>query len=537
MTRLLVHIILQLITASQGIVLLAQGRDTADSLDQRLQFITQLVQSGSYEKAQVESEGFRAYLRYCKMPITPKAARIISGVYYQNKDKVSGVRWLSEAEAAANGAKGEDRMALWEVLAGEYQRWEMDAYAQRAHEQLITVRLSLSDERRNQQIRDLQSRIDSLVGLRAQQNSSRPDTIEVPREQGYALAAIVALFVLSLLYYQYRTARYWHKELDRKELEWELIRANLQQKAEEKAVTDAVAAAAAAVTGQGERSKAIAGATPNSVSTPLNDPFRGAFPGEKPNQLALIIEPNRQIILYLKSLLSDRFQVETAYTPNEGLQMATSLLPDIIVCDALLNGTTGVEVVRKIKLSDRTNHIPVVLLTDKFGNEGKLDALRAGADAWFFRPVLDDDFTGSVRKLLDAHKLKHEHFNRFLQLYFTDARIPQENPFLAQTLQWIEQNLSDPDFMADDIARKMQMTNAHYSKKLKVLTGKEPVQLIRELRLEKAKVLLERRAGTPQAISNLVGFSNPGTFAMAFKDYFGENTSLLYSLPPRLGSG
>jgi AraC-like DNA-binding protein len=51
------------------------------------------------------------------------------------------------------------------------------------------------------------------------------------------------------------------------------------------------------------------------------------------------------------------------------------------------------------------------------------------------------------------------------------------------------------------------------------------------MRLEKAKVLLEKRVGTPQAISEMVGYSSPGTFAMAFKDYFGENTSLL-QMPP-----
>jgi AraC-like DNA-binding protein len=96
----------------------------------------------------------------------------------------------------------------------------------------------------------------------------------------------------------------------------------------------------------------------------------------------------------------------------------------------------------------------------------------------------------------------------------------------------IEHNLANPDFMPDDMARKLQLTKTHYVKKLKVLTGKEPVQLIREMRLEKAKVLLEKRAGTPQAISELVGFSSAGTFALAFKEYFGENTLLLYSLPP-----
>ncbi|MBK8425726.1 MAG: helix-turn-helix transcriptional regulator [Lewinellaceae bacterium] len=173
-----------------------------------------------------------------------------------------------------------------------------------------------------------------------------------------------------------------------------------------------------------------------------------------------------------------------------------------------------------------------MLLTDKFGNEGKLDALRAGADAWFTRPVIDDEFDASVQRLLDARKVKHEQFNRYMHLYFTENRITIEEPFLSNTMQMIEHNLADPDFMADDIARKMQLTKTHYVKKLKVLTGKEPVQLIREMRLEKAKILLEKRAGTPQAISELVGFSSPGTFALAFKEYFGENTLLLYAQTP-----
>jgi AraC-like DNA-binding protein len=145
--------------------------------------------------------------------------------------------------------------------------------------------------------------------------------------------------------------------------------------------------------------------------------------------------------------------------------------------------------------------------------------------------VIDDEFDASVQRLLDARKIRHEQFNGMLQLYFTDHRAGMLDNFLQSTIHMIEQNLANPDFMPEDISRKLQMTKAHFAKKLKVLTGKEPVQLIREMRLEKAKVLLEKRAGTPQAISELVGFVNPGTFALAFKEYFGENTLLLYSIP------
>jgi len=528
MHRLAILIFLLIASYAKSALLFAQVSDVQDSLELRLQVISQLSQAGSFEQAQVESEGLRTYLKRTKRPVTPQAVKIISGIYKNSNDETSATRFLTEAELdARRDLNPATRTALLITLVTEYRRWGMEDQALTCRQLLVTAQDSLASKRRRGEMSALQHQLDSVAALRQEELGRNSGLIHLEREQAYMLAGLAGLILLLLLYANYRNTSRWKEALEKRELEWELMRANLQQDAEEKAAKEVVAAVEAVKT------------TPQpAVTSPsFNDPFRGAFPGEKPDQLALIIEPNRQIILYIKSLLSDRFQVETAYTPNEGLQMAAELMPDLVVCDAILNGTTGIEVARKIKLSDRTNHIPVVLLTDKFGNEGKLDALRAGADAWFSRPVLGDDFNNSVKKLLESHKVKHEQFNRFLQLYFTDSRIPLEHPFLVQTVQFIEQNLSDPNYMADDMARKMQMTKLHFTKKLKVLTGKEPVQLIRELRLEKAKVLLERRAGTPQAISNLVGFSNPGTFAMAFKDYFGENTSLLYSLPPRLGGG
>ena len=157
--------------------------------------------------------------------------------------------------------------------------------------------------------------------------------------------------------------------------------------------------------------------------------------------------------------------------------------------------------------------------------------MRAGADAWFTRPVIDDEFDASIQRLIDTRKELHHDFNRTLHLYFTDNRIGLKDPFMQKVCSLIEENLANPDFMADEIARKLQLSKAHFTKKINALTGKEPIQLIREMRLEKAKTLLEKRAGTPNAISELVGFSSPGTFALAFKEYFGENTMLLYSIP------
>lgn len=518
----------------------AQGTSARDSFAQRQMLLEQFLQANNYEKAALEAEALLDLSKRFTLPYTPKWVALVSSAYFANKNERAAARFLAEADLAARRDLNlTTRKPLLDVLAAEYRRWKMEEQALICQSLALVAQDSMLARQRRGQTLALQHQVDSLAQLLQTAHSGAVGNethFKIEKQRAYALALALGLLLLALLFAHYRNTEQWRGILVKKELEFELIKANIQQIAEEKAVRDAVNAVEALQTQQQPPKPAPANTPPPALAASPNQRASfGAYPAEPPELVALVIEPNRQIVLYLKSLLSDRFQVETAQTPAEGLQLASQLLPDLVVCDAILNGTTGIEVARKIKLSERTNHVPVVLLTDKFGNEGKLDALRAGADAWFTRPVLDDEFDVSVKRLLDGRKTLHERFARFMQLYFTDARIPADNPFLGQTVQLIEQNLADPNYMADDIARRMQMTKPHFSKKLKVLTGKEPVQLIRELRLEKAKILLEKRAGTPQAISELVGFANPGTFSLAFKEYFGENTSLLYSVPPRIG--
>jgi len=495
---------------------LASAQNTAvqDSLNNRLQLLTQLSQAANFEQAQVEAEGFRDFLRRNRLPTPPKAVPLISGIYKANEDDRSATRFLNDTQLdALHDPNPTTRAALLTVLVKECGRWELPELALNCQQQLSVAQDSIAVRRRRTEGLRMQQRLDSLVALRRAEGAEQSHYLRIHYDEAYLWGGGLGLLFLALLFLNFRTNDRWRKRMERRELEMDVLQANLRHEAQEIALTQSI--------------EAVQQATATAT---VHDPYT-IYSGSKPEQIALLIEPNRQVVMYLKSLLADRFQLETATTHTEGLHLANHLLPDLIVCDTILNGKTGIDIVRQIKLSERTNHIPVVLLTDRFGNEGKLDALRAGADAWFTRPVMDDEFDASVQRLLDARKVKHEIFSRFLHLYYSENRLTLDDPFLARTVQMIEQNLADPDFMADNMAKRLQMTKTHYDKKLKALTGKAPVQLIREMRLEKAKVLLEKRAGSPQAISELVGFSSAGTFALAFKEYFGDQTLLLYSQP------
>jgi DNA-binding response OmpR family regulator len=491
----------------------AQSTAVLDTLNNRIQLMTQLSQAGNDEQAEVEAEWFRDFLKRYKIPITPRALTLISGIYKANSDDRSATRMLSEAEIdARRDPNPVTKAALLSVLVKECGRWELPELALTCQQLLGVAQDSIDVRSRRNETLGLKRSLDSLSNLRVQETAEQSRFVRLERDRAYMLGGVLFLCFLALIFANIKNTDRWRKRVAKKDVELDILRSNMRQAAIEAPMA------------------ALSESTQVETIKPP-DPY-ALYNGEKPEQIALVIEPNRQIVLYLKSLLADRFQIETASTSTEGLQMAHNLLPDLIICDAILNnGKIGIDVARQIKLSDRTNHIPVVLLSDHHGNEGKLDALRAGADVWFTRPILDDEFDASVQRLLDGRKVKHELFARILHLYFTENRVQIDDPFLAKSVQMVEQNLSDPDYTAEDIARKLQMTKQHFFKKLKVLTGKEPVQLIREMRLEKSKVLLEKRAGTPQAIAEMVGFSNAGSFALSFKEYFGEHT-LLLNLPP-----
>lgn len=496
-------------------LLFGQSAAVLDTLGNRLNLLLQLSQSSNYEQAQVEAEFLREFLERHKLPLNPQALSLMSGIYKANQDEPSAVRLLAQAELdARHDPNFSTKAALLKTIVEESRSWELHKQALVCQQLLAVTQDSIAARERRVDKIGMQIQFDSLAKLRQHELAARAKFISIEKEKSMLYGILGGLFLLTLIVWNARSESRWRKKLQKKEQEWDIIRANLQHESDANVLSAAV-----------EASQSVQANSSTSL-----DPYT-VYQGPKPEQICLLIEPNRQVVLYLKSLLSDRFQIETANSPTEALQMTSEMLPDLIVCDVLINGKAGIEIARQIKLSEKTNHIPVVLLTDKFGNEGKLDALRAGADAWFTRPVIDDEFDGTVQRLLNDRKIRHDQFNRFLQLYFSENRVQIHDPFLLNTVQMIEHNLADPDFMADDMARKLQLSKTHYAKKLKVLTGKEPVQIIREMRLEKAKVLLEKRAGTPQAISELVGFSSPGSFGLAFKEYFGENTLLLYSLP------
>jgi CheY-like chemotaxis protein len=109
----------------------------------------------------------------------------------------------------------------------------------------------------------------------------------------------------------------------------------------------------------------------------------------------LYVEDNDDNIFMLKSRLSRAgFTVVVATDGAEGVAMAASEKPDVILMDLGLPVLDGWEATRRIKAAPLTRHIPVIALTAHAMSGDREKALAAGCDDFDTKPV-------ELRRLLD----------------------------------------------------------------------------------------------------------------------------------------
>jgi CheY-like chemotaxis protein len=104
--------------------------------------------------------------------------------------------------------------------------------------------------------------------------------------------------------------------------------------------------------------------------------------------------------LYARALVLAGFQVSLAENGAECLERAVQVCPDLIVMDLSLPTLDGLEATRRLKGSNQTRHIPVVVLTAYGWHTVKEDAYRYGCDGFLVKPCPPDDLLSEIDRLL-----------------------------------------------------------------------------------------------------------------------------------------
>lgn len=105
----------------------------------------------------------------------------------------------------------------------------------------------------------------------------------------------------------------------------------------------------------------------------------------------LVVEDNADNLAVLEAFLEDDYELVNAEDGKEGLEMAKSQSPDLILMDISLPEMDGTEVLAEIKKIDEIKNIPVIALTAHAMVGDKEKYLKLGFDSYVSKPILDDE--------------------------------------------------------------------------------------------------------------------------------------------------
>lgn len=243
--------------------------------------------------------------------------------------------------------------------------------------------------------------------------------------------------------------------------------------------------------------------------------------GSRP--VVLIVEDNKELRSHLKNELSVQFQVKEAANGLIGLEKVKKYFPDIIISDVMMPEMDGFELCRQIKNEIETSHIPVILLTARSLEEDRIEGYDTGADEYLSKPFNINVLKSRIRNLLEARKRAKERFASIGSILPSSeiATNSIDELFLDKTTKIVLANISDPDFALEDIIRELGIGRSQFYRKISSITGQNPSNFIRTIRLKYASELLLSRQYSVKELTHMCGFNSSAYFTKTFKELFG----------------
>ncbi len=238
--------------------------------------------------------------------------------------------------------------------------------------------------------------------------------------------------------------------------------------------------------------------------------------------IVLVVEDHSDLRTFICEQLRPEFQVIEAENGRIGLEIAEAQIPDLIISDVMMPEMDGYQLCDALKSGEKTNHIPVILLTAKAATGDKIEGLETGADDYLVKPFDSQELVIRVRNLIRIREQMRQKFSSEMLLKPADVTVPSmHQEFLSRLMATIEENLDDENFSVETFSDEIGMSRAQLHRKLRAIANQSPSEFIRSFRLQRAAELIKQDAGNIAEIAYMVGFNSQAYFTRCFQEQFG----------------
>jgi len=236
----------------------------------------------------------------------------------------------------------------------------------------------------------------------------------------------------------------------------------------------------------------------------------------------LIVEDNEKLLQSIETLLEDQFDVLKAADGSDGIAMARLHKPDLIISDIMMPDTDGYELTDTLKKDDRTQHIPIILLTALGEDDKRIAGYNHGADAYISKPFKFKVLMARVHNLLRSRESLRHIYDKAAPVHHDFGT---KDPLLSHVEAVLVGEFKFRNFTVPAIAEKIGVSPMKLERETKRLTGMTPIKYINDYRLHCAREMLLKKEKSIFEIAHHLGFKSVSYFGKAYKDKFGITPS------------
>lgn len=287
----------------------------------------------------------------------------------------------------------------------------------------------------------------------------------------------------------------------------------------------------------------VAAVTPHK-RRPSDEPrlpiLKDPLPVQQQSHL-LIVEDNEHVQAFLVETLAGDYRISAATNGEEALAvLEREPNIDLILSDVMMPVMDGFTLLQKTRSHPNWGFIPFMMITALTADEGKLQALRLGVDAFLSKPFEVVELQTQIRNLIRNQELRKGFLKKAAPGREPVLEPSAPNPVSEEELlpekssydeQWMNElqaivlkNIGKVDFKVIDLAFQMHISERTLRNYLHAYTGLSPSEFLQKARLDRAYQLAQdKKYRTVAEIAYAVGFKDAKHFSKLFSRAFGKS--------------
>lgn len=184
--------------------------------------------------------------------------------------------------------------------------------------------------------------------------------------------------------------------------------------------------------------------------------------------------------------------------------------PDLVLVDWMLLAIEGIHLIRQIKATEATRHIPCILMTGRTSDTDAITVYETGADSYLGKPFSMEMLSAVIQNL-----------DKRLGSSVSMQSARKHTSLIDEFHQLVEARYADPDLNLEVICTHFHCTRHSLIQRIRKLTGVTPYSYIKTYRLQRARELLLTGKHFVTDVAFMVGYHDLAVFSKMFKIEFG----------------